>query len=102
MAVCLHQLLNHVNGVNVVHGILNNPPDLLETLVGTHYRHRVAVYEDVCLCEKLESLECCAVLSENSLAPLDESLLVPYHAADLDDVAGHAVFENLDRLGGWY
>lgn len=41
----------------------------------------------------------CAVLSQYPLSPLDEALLVPHHAPDLDDVACHAVLENLDGLG---
>jgi hypothetical protein len=41
----------------------------------------------------------CAVLSQYPLSSLDEALLVPHHAPDLDDVACHGVLENLDGLG---
>lgn len=54
----------------------------------------------VCLREEFERFERRAVLAEDSLASLDEAFLVADHGADLDDVAGHAVFEDLDCLRG--
>ena len=44
----------------------------------------------------------CAVLSQNSLPPLDETLFVSNQVADLDDVACHSILKDLDRLRGRY
>ena len=86
--------------MDVIHCVLDYSSNLFETLEGAHYRDGVAVHHYVSLSEELERFERRAVLAEDSLASLDEALLVADHGADLDDVAGHAVFEDLDRLRG--
>lgn len=89
-----HQLLDVVDGVDVVHAVLDHAPNLLKTFVGTHRRDRVALDEDVGAREELEGFKRRAVGAKDTLATLDEALLVAHKVADLDNVACDAIFEN--------
>lgn len=93
-----HELLDMVDGVDVAHAVLDDAAHLLEPLVGPHDGDGVAVHQNVRLREELERLERRAVRAEDALAALDEAVLVADQVADLDDVAGHAVLEDLDGL----
>jgi hypothetical protein len=49
--------LDVVNGVNVVHAVLDDVADLLETLVGPHDRDGVTLHQHVALGQQLDGLE---------------------------------------------
>ncbi|KAF4126568.1 Zinc-binding dehydrogenase [Geosmithia morbida] len=95
-----HELLDVVDGVDVCHAVLDDAAYLLEALVGPHGRDGVAVDEDVGLGQELEGLEGRAVGAQDALSALDEALLAVDQVADLDDVARHAVVQDLDGLRG--
>ena len=87
-----------VDGVEVVHAVLDELAHLLEALVVAHARDRVALHEDVAPGEQLNGLEGGPVWSEQPVAPLDVALLVAAQAANLDDVARHVILEDAHRL----
>lgn len=93
-----HELLDVVDGVDVLHAVLDDAAHLLEALVGPHDGDGAALHEDVGLGEQLEGLEGRAVGAEDALAALDVALLVADQVADLDDIACDAVVEDLESL----
>lgn len=56
------------------------------------------LHQNVAVCQQLQSLECAAVGPNQALPPLDKLLLVPQHAANLDDVTLHVILQDLQRL----
>lgn len=95
-----HELLDAVNRVDVVHAVDDDPAHLLEALEAAHRGDRVALHEDVAVCEELDGLEGRAVRADDALAALDKALLVTHEAGDLDHIARHVVLEHLERLRG--
>lgn len=109
--------LDPVNGMDVLHAINHNPSNLLQILVFAHGCDSVSLDEDVAVRQEFDSLEgagsetvtakqtpstthleCAAIRSDNPLSSLDESILVPDHPTNLDDIARHLVLQHLDRL----
>lgn len=95
-----HQLLDVVDGVDVRHAVRDHAADFFEPRVGPHDRDGVALHHDVGARQQLQRLERRAVRAEDALAPFDEALFVADQVADLDDVGGDAVVEDLDGLRG--
>lgn len=95
-----HQLFDVVDGVDVGHAVRHHAADFFEPRVRAHDGDGVALHHDVGACEQFQGFEGCAVGAEDALAALDEALFVADEVADLDDVGGDAVGEDLDRLGG--
>ena len=107
-----HELLDSVDGVNIVHAVDNDPSDFFQTLVSPHRSDRVSLYQDITLRQELNSLRVSLVFSGNMLAhfqrgpartnnplsPLDETLLVPHESSDFDHVACDVVLEHFQRL----
>jgi hypothetical protein len=94
-----HELLDLVDGVHIVHAVLDDAPDFLETLVGTHDRDRVTVHEDIGGRQQLERLQCCAAGTKNTLPPLYELFLVANEVSNLLMV-GYSVSKRLLLVPG--
>lgn len=103
--------------MDIVHAVENDASDFLWTLVRTHDRNGVALYEDITFCKKLNSLvksqrhyqvymafstylQCAPIRSNNPLSPLDKSLLIPNDTSNLDDITRNPILQNLDCLRG--
>lgn len=89
-----------VDRVDVRHAVRDHAADFLEAGVRAHNRHGVALHHDVRARQQLQRLERRAVGAEDALAAFHEALFIADEVADLDDVGGDAVGEDLDGLGG--
>lgn len=83
-----------------MHAVDDDAAHLLQTLVGSHARHRVALHEHVAVGEKLDGLERASARTDDTLTTLDKALLVAHDARDLDNVARNPVLQHLHRLRG--
>jgi hypothetical protein len=97
--------------VNIVHAVDNDPSDFLKTLIGTHCRHGISLYEDVALGQELDGLlsalqrdstgtylEGTPVRPDYPLTTFHESLLVSNQSSNLDYIACDIVLKDLDCL----
>ena len=82
-----------------MHGVFDDTTDGLEAFVGPHGGDGVSLHQQIALGEQLECFQGGAVGAQDALAALDEAVLVADQVADLDDVHGHVVLEDLDGLG---
>lgn len=71
-----HEFFYAVDGVDVVHRVLDDPADGLQSFIWAHGGDRVSLHENVGFCEQLQSLERGSVGAENSLAALHEAVFV--------------------------
>jgi hypothetical protein len=87
-----------VDGVNVAHTVFDDVAEFLKALVGAHTGNGGPVDKDVALSEEFEGFEGGAIGAKEALASFLEAFFVVDKTADLDDVAGHVVFEDFDGL----
>lgn len=97
--------------MNIVHAVDNDPSDFLKTLVGTHCRNGISLYENIALGQELDRLtsalqfdntgtylEGTSVRPDYTLTTFHESLLVSNQSSNLDYIACDIVLKNLDCL----
>ena len=89
-----------VDGVHVLHAVLDDLSYHLEPLPATHAGHSVALHQDVTVREHLDCLQGAPIGPDEPLPTLNVSLLVPNHPSNLYHVALHVVLQDLQRLGG--
>ena len=94
-----HQLLDPVDGVDVVQTVLHDPPYLGEALVGSHHADGAAVNENVRVCQQLQGLDGVSTGAQYALTSLDELFFTTDEVSDLDDIASDPVLEDLNGLG---
>lgn len=86
--------------MDVGHAVIHHPPNFFQALVRSHCADSVALHEYVAAGQQLEGLQGGAIGTEDSLPSFDEAVFVRDLVPDLDDVAGHTVFEDFDGLWG--
>lgn len=102
--------------MNVVHAILNDSPDLFQTLKWPHCcdsislkipevsvnafpcHYHPTLHKDIAVRKYLDSLKSSSVGTNKPLPPFDKPLFVAHQVAYLDHIAGHAVIQDLHRL----
>lgn len=107
-----------VDGVDVLHAVQYDTPDLLQALVRAHDSYCASLHEHITLCQELDRLrklsipstdamcathlQSAAVRTDNSLSPLDKPLVVTNDIANFNDVASRSVVQDFHRLPDRY
>lgn len=86
--------------MDIGHAVIHHPPNFFQAFVGPHCADSVALHKYVAAGQQLEGFQGGAIGAEYSLPSFDEAIFVRDLVPDLDDVAGHAIFEDFDRLWG--
>ena len=71
-----HEFFDVVDGVNILHGVDDDPPHDLETLEPPNQTDCPSLHQNVALGQQLQGLQGVSVGTNQPLPPLDEPLLV--------------------------
>lgn len=86
--------------MDIGHAVVHYPPNLFQAFIRSHCADGVALHENVAAGQQLEGFQGGAIGTEYSLPSLDEAVFVGDLIPNFDYVAGHAIFEDFDRLWG--
>lgn len=96
---CIETHLDVVDGVYVVHGVLDDAADLLQALIAAHSSDRIALNMDIAPRQNLKCLLRITIRAQYPLAAAIELFLIADHLPNLNNIASNAILEHLDSLG---
>ncbi len=84
--------------MNVLHSVLDNLTDLLQSLERPESRDGVPLDQDVALSQKFNGLQRGAIWTNQTLASTHESLLISYERFDFDYVTCYIILQHTCHL----
>lgn len=90
--------LDIVDRMNILHGVLHNLPDLLESTVWSKSRHSVSLGQDVALRQQFYGFQRGSIGTNQTLTSPDKTFLVSDKGFDLDNVTGYIILKHTSSL----